>query len=85
MLVKDTVEWASVMQQKISLLNQAVDRDPKFVLAYCALAKAYDKLYQAKDITPVEKRNVDYRALAEVALEKARRLSSPTLARCISP
>src|SRR6476620_5476997 len=74
-LVKDTAEEASVMQQKISLLNDAVDRDPKFVLAYCALAKAYDKLYQTKDITPVEKRNVDYRALAEAALEKARRVA----------
>ena len=72
-LVKDTVEWASIMEQKVSLLNEAVNRDPKFVLAYCALAKAYDRLYQAKDITPVEKRNIDYRALAEAALEKARR------------
>jgi serine/threonine-protein kinase len=63
------------MQQKISLLNDAIDRDPKFVLAYCALATAYDKLYQTKDITPVEKRNVDYRALAEAALEKARRVA----------
>jgi tetratricopeptide (TPR) repeat protein len=45
------------------------------VLAYCALAKAYDVLYQTIDITPVEKRNVDYRALAEVALEKARRVA----------
>src|SRR6266850_1141014 len=71
-LVKDTVEWASIMEQKVSLLNEAVNRDPKFVLAYCALAKAYDRLYQAKDITPVEKRNIDYRALAEAALEKAR-------------
>jgi serine/threonine-protein kinase len=74
-LVKDPAEEASVMQQKISLLNEAVNRDPKFVLAYCALANAYDTLYQTKDITPVEKRNVDYRALAEVALEKARRVA----------
>jgi serine/threonine protein kinase/Tfp pilus assembly protein PilF len=74
-LVKDTAEEASVMEQKISLLNDAVGRDPKFVLAYCALATAYDKLYQTKDITPVEKRNVDYRALAEAALEKARRVA----------
>jgi serine/threonine protein kinase/tetratricopeptide (TPR) repeat protein len=73
-LVKDTVEWASSNGQKVSLLNEAVNRDPKFVLAYCELARAYDKLYQAKDITPVEKRDVDYRALAEVALEKARRI-----------
>jgi hypothetical protein len=32
------------MEQKVSLLNEAVNRDPKFVLAYCALAKAYDTL-----------------------------------------
>ena len=62
------------MQQKISLLNEAVNRDPKFVLAYCELAKAYDTLYQSKEITPVEKRDVDHRALAEVALEKAQRV-----------
>jgi serine/threonine-protein kinase len=74
-LVKDTAEEASVMEQKISLLNDAVNRDPKFVLAYCALGTAYDKLYQTKDITPVEKRNVDYRGLAEVALERARRVA----------
>ena len=73
-LVKDTADLASLAQQRISLLDQAVERDPKFVLAYCALAKAYDELYQAKDITPVEKRDVDYRALAEAALEKARRI-----------
>jgi serine/threonine-protein kinase len=73
-LVKDTVEWASIREQKVSLLNEAVNRDPKFVLAYCALAKGYDGLYQTKDITPVEKRSVDYRALAEAALEKARRI-----------
>jgi serine/threonine protein kinase/tetratricopeptide (TPR) repeat protein len=74
-LVKDTVEWASRNEQKVSLLNEAVNRDPKFVLAYCELARAYDKLYQTKDITPVEKRNVDYRALAEVDLEKAQRVA----------
>jgi serine/threonine protein kinase/tetratricopeptide (TPR) repeat protein len=74
MLVKDTAELASVAQERISLLDQAVERDPKFVLAYCALAKAYDELYQAKDITPVEKRDLDYRALADAALEKARRI-----------
>ncbi len=74
-LVRDTVEWASRNEQKVSLLKEAVNRDPKFVLAYCALATAYDKLYQAKEITPVEKRSVDYRGLAEVALEKARRVA----------
>jgi serine/threonine protein kinase/tetratricopeptide (TPR) repeat protein len=73
-LVKDTVEWASVAKQRISLLNQAVERDPKFVLAYCELAKAHDILYLTRQVTPVENRTVDHRALAETALEKARRI-----------
>jgi serine/threonine-protein kinase len=73
-LVKDTAEWASVAQQRISFLDQAVERDPKFVLAYCELAKAHDVLYLTRQVTPVEDRNVDHRALAEAALEKARRI-----------
>jgi serine/threonine protein kinase/tetratricopeptide (TPR) repeat protein len=75
LLVKDTVEWASRNEQRASLLNEAVKRDPKFVLAYCSLANAYDKLYQAKDVMPAENRDVDYRGLAEAALEKARRVA----------
>src|SRR5437667_2537009 len=73
-LVKDTAEWASVAQQRISFLDQAVERDPTFVLAYCELAKAHDILYLTRQVTPVENRTVDHRALAEAALEKARRI-----------
>jgi len=73
-LVEDTAEWASVTQQRISFLDQAVEHDPKFVLAYCELAKAHDILYRTKQVTPVENRTVDHRALAEAALEKARRI-----------
>src|SRR6266436_3536302 len=73
-LVKDTAEWASVAQQRISFLDQAVERDPKFVLAYCELAKAHDILYRTRQVTPVENRTVDHRTLAEAALEKARRI-----------
>jgi serine/threonine-protein kinase len=73
-LVKDTAEWASVAQQRISFLDQAVERDPKFVLAYCELAKAHDILYITRQVTPVENRTVDHRALAEATLEKARRI-----------
>ena len=47
-LVKDTAELASLAQQRISFLDQAVQRDPKFVLAYCALAKAYDDSIKPK-------------------------------------
>jgi TolB-like protein len=74
LLVNDTAEWASVTQQRISFLDQAVERDPKFVLAYCELAKAHDILYLTRQVTPVENRTVDHRALAEAALEKARRI-----------
>src|SRR5262249_26642552 len=74
-LVKDTAEEASTMQQKISLLDEAVNLDPKFVLAYCELSKAHDKLYQTRHVRPVEDRDVDHRALAEVALEKAQRVN----------
>jgi serine/threonine-protein kinase len=73
-LVKDTAEWASVAQQRISFLDQAVERDPKFVLAYCDLAKAHDILYRTRQVTPIENRTIDHRALAEAALEKARRI-----------
>ena len=73
-LVKDTAEWASVAQERISFLDQAVERDPKFVLAYCELAKAHDILYLTRQVTPVENRTVDHRALADAALEKARRI-----------
>jgi TolB-like protein/Flp pilus assembly protein TadD len=73
-LVRDTAEQASVTRQKLSLLDEAVKLDPKFVLAYCELAKAHDTLYENRHVTPVEDRDVDHRVLAEAALEKARRL-----------
>jgi serine/threonine protein kinase/tetratricopeptide (TPR) repeat protein len=73
-LVKDTAELASVAQQRISFLDQAVEHDPKFVLAYCELAKAHDILYRTRQVTPVENRTGDHRALAEAALERARRI-----------
>ncbi len=39
--------------QAVELLNQAIDRDPAFLLAYCRLAEAHDELYfQKADHTP---------------------------------
>ena len=39
--------------QAIELLNQAVSRDPAFLLAYCRLAEAHDEIYFGKfDYTP---------------------------------
>ena len=61
-------------KQAIALLRQAVARDPNFVLAYCELAKRHDELYFQRNVGPPEEQAVDHRSLAEVALEKARRL-----------
>jgi TolB-like protein/Flp pilus assembly protein TadD len=73
-LVKDTAEQRRTLQQRIPLLDEAVARDPKFVLAYCELAKAYDGLYRTRRGARAEDRALDHRALGEAALEKARRL-----------
>jgi TolB-like protein/tRNA A-37 threonylcarbamoyl transferase component Bud32/Tfp pilus assembly protein PilF len=72
-LVKDVAERRSTTHRKIPLLEQAVALDPKFVLAYCRLANAHDVLYFERAAVG-EDRSVDHRALAEAALEKARRL-----------
>ncbi len=51
--------------QAIELLNQAVARDPNFLLAYCRLANAHDFLYITnQDHTPAR------RALADAAVQK---------------
>src|SRR5437867_5007331 len=55
--------------QAIELLNQAVARDPKFLLAYCRLAYAHDFLYITnQDHTPAR------RALADAAVRTMLRL-----------
>ena len=55
--------------QAVELLNQAVARDPHFLLAYCQLAYAHDLLYLSNlDHKPAR------RALAEAAVQTALRL-----------
>src|SRR5436309_388751 len=55
--------------QAIELLNQAVARDPNFLLAYCRLAYAHDFLYITnQDHTPAR------RALADAAVQTILRL-----------
>ena len=61
-------------ERKIALLNEAVTRDPSFTLAYCELAKAHGKMSFYKAGATAEELSVDHRSLAEVALQKARRL-----------
>jgi tetratricopeptide (TPR) repeat protein len=55
--------------QAVDLLNQAIARDPGFLLAYCRLAEAHDELYfQNVDRTP------NRLALAKAAIDAAFRL-----------
>jgi serine/threonine protein kinase/tetratricopeptide (TPR) repeat protein len=61
-------------ERKIALLNEAVTRDPSFALAYCELAKAHGRIAFYKAGATAEELSVDHRSLAEVALQKARRL-----------
>ena len=61
-------------KRAIALLERAVARDPNFVPAYCELATLHDELYFQRHIGPRKELAIDHRSLAEVALEKARRL-----------
>jgi serine/threonine protein kinase/Flp pilus assembly protein TadD len=62
----------------IPMLEEAIARDPNFVLAYCELAKWHDEIYFVRTGAPPEALasalTIDHRALSEAALEKARRL-----------
>ncbi len=72
--VKGTAEVRQVLHQQIALLEQAVAKDPKFVLAYCALATDHDEFSLTGPDDSPEGRATDHRALAEAALQKARLL-----------
>jgi non-specific serine/threonine protein kinase len=62
------------MRRKIDLLNRAVARDPKFLLAYCELAKAHGRFFINQIGAKPEELLVDHRSLAEIALQNARRI-----------
>src|SRR5207248_1517825 len=67
-LIDKAVDWKDCFQAA-DLLNQAVARDPGFLLAYCRLAEAHDVLY----FTSVE-RTPNRLALAKAAIDSAFRL-----------
>jgi TolB-like protein/Flp pilus assembly protein TadD/tRNA A-37 threonylcarbamoyl transferase component Bud32 len=77
-LVGSPAENVAMYERRIALLDQAVARDPRFVLAYCELAQAHDRLYHEKIPTSLGESGIDHRALAEAALEKARRIAPDT-------
>lgn len=62
-------EGANDLPKAVKLLEQATQKDPKFTLAYCLLARAHDDLYfYLFDKTP------ERRALAEAAVNETLRL-----------
>lgn len=61
-------------QRRIDLLGKAVARDPKFLLAYCELAKAHGRFFTNQIGAKPEELLVDHRSLAEIALQNARRI-----------
>ena len=65
-----------VLKSEIALLDRAVADDPGFVLAYCALAEAHDRLQALRVEGDFGEKPVDHRALAAAALARARRLRS---------
>src|ERR1043166_4704467 len=67
-LIDKAVDWKDCFQA-VDLLNQAVARDPGFLLAYCRLAEAHDTLY----FTSVD-RTPNRIALAKAAIDSAFRL-----------
>ena len=68
------VKFIADAKRAIHFLDQAIARDPNFVLAYCEVARWHDELYYLRNTLPPEERTIDRRSLAEAALEKARRL-----------
>ena len=62
------------LTDKVALLDEAVERDPHFALAYCRLAQLHDEFKIASVGTNAQELTVDHRTLAEVALQNARRL-----------
>src|SRR5207245_9450871 len=63
------MNWTEDLLQAVNLLGQAIARDPAFLLAYCKLAGAHDRLYLLGiDHTPSRL------ALADMAVKNALRL-----------
>jgi serine/threonine-protein kinase len=74
-LSKGPAESVAMYERRIALLDQAVARDPTFVLAYCELAQSHDRVYREKIATSAEEKGIDHRALAEAAVAKAMRIA----------
>ena len=67
-------QFLSDAKRAISMMDEAVTRDPSFVAAYCELSRWHDELYSWRNLLSPNERTIDHRNLAEAAMEKARRL-----------
>ena len=77
---KELIDYADVnpvltgyekpLRDAINLLDQAVQFDPKFTIAYCVEVRVHDDLYRAYDPTPSR------RSLGDTAVNNALRLQS---------
>jgi len=74
-LHKGPDEMLAADKKRLALLYEAVARDPNFVFAYCEIAEVHDGLEEIAMDLADQDFGVDHRALAEVALQKARRLA----------
>src|SRR6185503_10207734 len=73
LLEAESASFYTDAKRAIPMLEEAIKRDPNFVLAYCELARLHDELYFRRNVAPEERSN-DHLSRAEAALEKARRL-----------
>jgi len=62
-------QGADDLRKAVKFLEEATQKDPKFTLAYCVLARAHDDLY----LYPIDK-TPERRALADAAVNEALRL-----------
>ena len=65
-----TFSFEKKLYDSLEFLEQAVKIDPKFALAYCAMTRAQDDLYEGFDPTPTR------RALADSAIDTALKLGA---------
>ena len=70
----DEDEWRELLQKRAAVLEEAVARDPRFMLAHCELAGLYTELFLQQADLPLEQRTRDYRRLAQGELQRAREL-----------
>ncbi len=67
-------EMREYLRRTLAELERAVALDPKFVRAYCLIARKHDAFESCRPGSTAEELAVDHRAMAEVALQTARQL-----------